>query len=288
MSAVIIDGAKIANELLSILYKKVLLLKEKEIIPSLAIVQVGDNKASNIYIRNKINKAKQIGIDYHLIKMPDTSSENELLHEIDVLNKNDLIHGIIVQMPIPIYINNFKIINAISPDKDVDGFHPVNIGRLVAGGNGLFPCTPSGIMILIKKYIKDLSGKKALVIGRSNIVGRPMSFMLLRENCTVTIAHSYTKNLEDEVRQADIVIAAIGKSKFVKGEFFKKNAMVIDVGINYVDNIITGDVEFEEAKKNVAFISPVPKGVGPMTIACLLKNTIMAACANNNLKYDDL
>jgi len=293
MTAKILDGTKLAAELLLDLKNKVSKLKSQyNLTPTLAIIQVGDNYASNIYINNKIKKCREINIAHQLFKFAQDVSEEEITDQITLLNSDNNIHGIIVQMPLPRKINISNIINLIDPNKDVDGFHPLNIGKLLTGQNAMVPCTPQGCLMLIKTFTKDLTGKKALIIGRSNIVGKPMSYLLLKENCTVTIAHSFSKNIAKESKQADIIVAAIGKSEFITDSFIKKGAIIIDVGINHQLKAgvkkISGDVDFKNITQIAGAISPVPGGVGPMTVACLLKNTVLAACLNINIKLTEI
>ena len=251
-------------------------IKESGLKPGLAVVLVGADPASEVYVRNKDKAAQEVGINARTIKLPAETSEAELLKKVDELNNDKSVHGILVQLPLPKHIDEMKVINAISPDKDVDGFHVINAGRAATGQKALVPCTPLGCSILLKDVLGDLTGLNAVVIGRSNIVGKPMANLLLQENCTVTIAHSKTKNLEEVCRNADILVAAVGRPKMVKGSWVKKGATVIDVGINRTESGLCGDVDFDEASKVAANITPVPGGVGPMTIACLLKNTLEA------------
>ena len=235
---------------------------------------VGEDPASKIYVKNKEKFAKEIGINSEVIRYSENVDEKVVLDKIKELNKNKKVSGILVQLPLPKHINKRKIIETILPSKDVDGFHPVNVGNLSLGYESNIPCTPMGCYLLLKKAEKNLSGKHAVVIGRSNLNGKPMAQLLLKENCTVTITHSKTKNLKAECNRADIIIAAVGKPKLVKSDWVKKGAIVIDVGINKTDSGIIGDVDFEEVSKVAKAITPVPGGVGPMTIACLLNNTI--------------
>ena len=293
----IISGKEIAQKLRDEIKKEILELKKKYgKVPGLAVIQVGDVAASSVYVRAKTKSAKEVGIeiiDHHLDKR---ISENELLEIINKLNNQNNVSGILVQLPLPKNINEQKILDSINPNKDADGFHPLNVGKLSISSNIndelLIPCTPLGCLIMLKSLKIDLKGKHAVVIGRSNIVGKPMAQLLIKESCTVTIAHSKTKNIEDECRRADIIIAAVGKPKIVKKKWVKKNVIVIDVGINRLENNtngkietkLVGDVDFEDVKEKCLAISPVPGGVGPMTIACLLKNTTTAF--KNTFKYD--
>jgi len=282
----IIDGKQAAAELRVALYKEVdTLKKSKGITPSLTVVLVGEDPASQVYVRNKVKQTTEVGMISNEIRMPDTTSQEELLAQLLVLNKDDSVHGILVQLPLPKHIDESVVIAAINPEKDVDGFHAMNSGRLLNGEAGaMVPCTPQGCIILAKQHLgDDLSGKHAVVIGRSNIVGKPVALLLLQENCTVTIAHSRTKNLAEVCQQADILVAAVGRAEFVQAEWVKKGATVIDVGINRIENTETGkaklvgDVDFKAVSEVCGAITPVPGGVGPMTIACLLKNTLEAA-----------
>ena len=277
----IIDGKLIASQLRKKIAEDVIQLKlEKNITPGLAVILVGDHPASKLYVRNKISACKQAGINLFEFYLSSDISEIDLIEKIIMLNQNPDVHGILVQLPLPDHINATNIINTIDPKKDVDGFTPTNLGKLVTQQDCLVPCTPQGCLILIKTIVEDLSGMNALVIGRSNIVGKPMALVLLQENCTVTLAHSYTKNLEELCKNADILVVAVGKGKMIPGAWIKPGAIVIDVGISYDSNSkITGDVEFEQAILTAKAISPVPYGVGPMTITCLLKNTVKASQA---------
>ena len=250
---------------------------DKDITPGLAVVLVGDDPASEVYVRNKNKQAKEVGMHSLEFSLPGSIGEAELLAKVQSLNLNPEVHGILVQLPLPKHINESAVINAIHPDKDVDGFHVINAGKLATGQDGFVPCTPLGCLMLLKDTIGDLSGKHAVIIGRSNIVGKPMAALLLKEHCTVTIAHSKTKDLPSVVKQADIVVAAVGKAEMVKGAWLKPGAIVIDVGINRVSGKLVGDVDFASCQGIAAAITPVPGGVGPMTIACLLENTLKSA-----------
>ncbi len=250
--------------------------------PGLAVVLVGNDPASEVYVRNKVRQSEECGISSHEYKRDASCSEQELLALIASLNANDAVHGILVQLPLPKHINTEVILESILPEKDVDGFHPVNVGRLSSGMEGLVPCTPYGAMALIQSVHPKLDGLNAVVVGRSNIVGKPMAQLLLARNCTVTIAHSRTRDLPAVVRQADILVAAVGQTEFIRGDWIKPGACVIDVGINRVSATdgsarLLGDVAFDEATSVAGAITPVPGGVGPMTIACLLRNTLVAA-----------
>ena len=271
----IIDGKKTAADLRSNLKNEVDNLKKKfNRVPGLTVILIGEYAPSKIYVRNKEKSAVEIGLKSEIIKYPDTVDEKTVLEKISELNKDENVSGILVQLPLPKHINNKKIIDAIDPNKDVDGFHPNNVGNLSSGYESSIPCTPLGCHLLIKKIEPNLNGKKAVVLGRSNLNGKPMTQLLLKENCTVTIAHSKTKNLKEECLKADILVVAVGIPKLVKGDWVKKGSIVIDVGINKTKEGIVGDVDFDEVLKHAKAITPVPGGVGPMTIACLLKNTI--------------
>ena len=271
----IIDGKKTAADLRLNLKNEVDNLKKKfNRVPGLTVILIGEYAPSKIYVRNKEKSAVEIGLKSEIIKYPDTVDEKTVLEKISELNKDENVSGILVQLPLPKHINNKKIIDAIDPNKDVDGFHPNNVGNLSSGYESSIPCTPLGCHLLIKKIEPNLNGKKAVVLGRSNLNGKPMTQLLLKENCTVTIAHSKTKNLKEECLKADILVVAVGIPKLVKGDWIKKGSIVIDVGINKTDEGIVGDVDFDEVSKFAKAITPVPGGVGPMTIACLLKNTI--------------
>ena len=271
----IIDGKKTAADLRSNLKNEVDNLKKKfNKVPGLTVILIGEYAPSKIYVRNKEKSAVEIGLKSEIIKYPDTVDEKTVLEKISELNKDENVSGILVQLPLPKHINNKKIIDAIDPNKDVDGFHPNNVGNLSSGYQSSIPCTPLGCHLLIKKIEPNLNGKKAVVLGRSNLNGKPMTQLLLKENCTVTIAHSKTKNLKEECLKADILVVAVGIPKLVKGDWVKKGSIVIDVGINKTEEGIVGDVDFDEVLKHAKAITPVPGGVGPMTIACLLKNTI--------------
>ena len=271
----IIDGKKEAELLRHEVKKEIDSLKLKNNkVPGLTVILIGDFAPSQIYVKNKEKKAKEVGINSEVVRYPKEVSEQEVLKKIKELNDNNAVSGILVQLPLPSQINKEKIINAINPLKDVDGFHPVNVGNLSSGYHATVPCTPLGCLFLIKKTESNLSGKHAVIIGRANLNGKPMAQLLLKENCTVTIVHSKTKDLKIECLKADILVAAVGVPNLVKGDWVKKDAIVIDVGINKVDDKIVGDVDFDNVKDKVKAITPVPGGVGPMTIACLLKNTL--------------
>ena len=271
----IIDGKKEAQLLRSKVKKDIESIKLKtNKVPSLTVILIGDFAPSQIYVKNKEKYAKEVGINSEIVRYSKEVSEQEVLKKIKELNNKDDVSGILVQLPLPPQINKEKIINAINPTKDVDGFHPINVGNLSSGYKAIVPCTPLGCLFLIKKIEPNLSGKHAVIIGRSNLNGKPMAQLLLKENCTVTIVHSKTKNLKTECLNADILVAAVGVANLVKSDWVKKDVIVIDVGINKVGNKIVGDVEFNTVKEKAKAITPVPGGVGPMTIACLLKNTL--------------
>lgn len=276
--AEILDGKALAKELNSSLKNEVEGLEKNGLVPKLTVILVGNDPASAVYVRNKERASGRIGIKGVVERYDSTLSERDLLRRIDELNRDNENHGILVQLPLPSHINKDKVLLAIDPDKDVDGFHPVNVGKLVTGSKALRPCTPSGIMHLIDSTNIKIEGMNATVVGRSNIVGKPTAIMLLERNATVTITHSKTRDLPGIIKNSDIVIAAIGRAEFIKGSWLKKGAIVIDVGMNKTDNDkLVGDVEFDEAKKVAGYITPVPGGVGPMTIAMLMKNTVTAA-----------
>ena len=272
---ILIDGKKAAAELREELKLEVSQLKSKHNkVPGLTVILIGDLTPSQIYVRNKEKSATEVGLKSDVIRYPNSIDEKTVLQKIEELNKNDTVSGILVQLPLPKHIDKQKVIEAIDPSKDVDGFHPMNVGNLSSGYESSVPCTPLGCYLLIKKIESNLSGKKAVIVGRSNLNGKPMMQLLLKENCTVTITHSKTKDLKFECLEADIIVAAVGIPELVKGDWVKKNCIVIDVGINKTEKGIVGDVDFEEVSKNAKALTPVPGGVGPMTIACLLKNTI--------------
>jgi len=271
----IIDGKKASAVLREELKEKVSKLKSTyNTIPGLTVILVGEDPPSKIYVKNKEKSAVEVGINSEVIHYPDNIEEKVVLDKIKELNKNDKVSGILVQLPLPKHIDKRKVIETIDPSKDVDGFHPVNVGNLSSGYDSTIPCTPLGCYLLIKNTEKNLNGKHAVIIGRSNLNGKPMTQLLLKENCTVTITHSKTKDLKAECKRADIIVAAVGKPKLVKADWVKKDAIVIDVGINKTDSGLVGDVDFDEVSKIAKAITPVPGGVGPMTIACLLSNTV--------------
>ena len=271
----IIDGKKIAADLRTDLKKKIEELKSTyNAIPGLTVILVGEDPPSKIYVRNKEKSAIEVGINSEVIRYPDNVEEKVVLNKIKELNKNAGVSGILVQLPLPKHIDKRKVIEIIDPKKDVDGLHPVNVGNLASGYDSIIPCTPLGCYLLIKNTEKNLNGKHVVIIGRSNLNGKPMTQLLLKENCTVTITHSKTKDLKAECKRADIIVAAVGRAKLVKADWVKKDAIVIDVGINKTDSGLVGDVDFNEVSKVAKAITPVPGGVGPMTIACLLSNTV--------------
>ena len=271
----ILDGKKEAALLRAEIKKEILEIKKKtDKSPSLSVILIGDFAPSQIYVKNKEKNSKEVGITSEVIKYSKEVKESEILEKIEELNNNDNVSGILVQLPLPTHINKEKIINTIKPSKDVDGFHPINVGNLSLGYKSIIPCTPLGCLLLIKNVEKNLIGKHAVIIGRSNLNGKPMAQLLLNENCTVSIVHSKTKDLKLECQKADILVVAVGVANLVKGDWVKKDSIIIDVGINKVADKIVGDVDFEQVKDKVKAITPVPGGVGPMTIACLLKNTL--------------
>jgi methylenetetrahydrofolate dehydrogenase (NADP+)/methenyltetrahydrofolate cyclohydrolase len=289
MSAEIIDGKAFAADLRNRIAERVAALKaERGITPGLAVVLVGDDPASQVYVRSKGRQTVEAGMHSEEHRFDAATSETELLTLIDRLNADPQIHGILVQLPLPGHIDEARVTNAVSPEKDVDGFHVINIGRLATGQPALVPCTPLGCLMLLRDRLGDLAGLDAVVIGRSNIVGKPMAQLLLRESCTVTVAHSRTRDLPALAARADILVAAVGRPGMVKGDWVKPGATVIDVGINRVPGpegtaILVGDVDFAAAAEVAGAITPVPGGVGPMTIACLLANTLTACCRINGL-----
>ena len=278
----IIDGKLISTMIKDELKEEVALLKTQGIHPGLAVILVGDNSASQVYVGNKKKACEYVGIKSFSYELPIETPEADLLGLIDTLNRDDQVHGVLVQLPLPKHMDEQKVIMRISPAKDVDGFHPQSVGALSIGLPGFVSCTPAGIIELLKRSHVDIVGKNCVVVGRSNIVGKPVSLLLLREHGTVTICHSRTNNLTDILQQADIVVAAVGIPKFIKGEQLKADAVVIDVGMNRDENgKLCGDVDFDSAKDHVAAITPVPGGVGPMTIAMLMKNCVLAAKSNH-------
>ena len=296
MATSIIDGKDYASRLRGKLKIAVNDLKDKyNITPGLAVVLVGNDPASEIYVRNKGIQTKEAGMNSFEYRLPESTSEDDLLAKVEQLNADKSVNGILVQFPVPKHMEQQKIIERILPSKDVDGLHPVNSGYLASGLKGLVPCTPKGASLLIKDSLPSLSGLHAVIVGRSNLVGKPIAQLLLKENCTVTICHSRTKNLKEVCLSADILVAAVGIPEMVKGDWVKDGAVVIDVGINRLPapekgegkTKLVGDVDFDEAGKKSSAITPVPGGVGPMTIACLLLNTLVATCSQNNIDFSD-
>ncbi len=289
----IIDGKAFSANLRGEIARRVAIIKEQHsVTPGLAVVLVGEDPASQVYVRSKGKQTQEAGMNSYEHKLSAETSQEDLLKLIDQLNNDPDVHGILVQLPLPDHIDEESVINSVSVDKDVDGFHLSNVGRLSIGAKGIVPCTPLGSMMMLKDQLGDLSGKKAIVVGRSNIVGKPMAALLLKESCTVTIAHSRTQDLPGECRQADIVIAAVGRPEMVKGDWIKPGATVIDVGINRIEKDdgstkLVGDVEFASASEVAGAITPVPGGVGPMTIACLLHNTLQQACRLNGIEVPE-
>ena len=297
-AARIIDGRAVAAEITGRVAAETAALKARSsIVPGLAVVLVGDDPASRIYVGSKGRKAEELGFHSVQHTLPSDVPEADVLAVVESLNVDPAINGILVQLPLPGQINTAKVIEAVRPDKDVDGFHPINVGRLVTGsGAALVPCTPAGCLVLIRSVVESLSGLDAVVVGRSNIVGKPMAQLLIRESCTVTVAHSRTQNLSDVVRRADIVVAAVGRPEMIRGDWIKPGATVIDVGMNRIPapekgegkTRLVGDVAFTEASRVAGAMTPVPGGVGPMTIAMLMANTLVAACRQHQLPPPDL
>jgi methylenetetrahydrofolate dehydrogenase (NADP+)/methenyltetrahydrofolate cyclohydrolase len=282
MTFTLLDGKATAHTITTALAKDVMALRARGITAGLAVVLVGDNPASHIYVRNKVKQCAAVGIASFEHRLPATVSEADLLHLIAQLNNDTTVHGILVQLPLPAHIDGQKVLHAINPAKDVDGFHPMNVGKLLLGEDTFVPCTPQGCLILLQQVYPDLSGKHAVVIGRSSIVGKPMAMLLLNQSCTVSIGHSRTKDLPALCRTADIMVAAVGVPNLVQADWVKDGAVVIDVGINRLaDGRLCGDVDFAAVSPKTKAITPVPGGVGPMTIACLLKNTVKAALDNS-------
>ena len=295
MSAILIDGKAFAERLVGSVGVAVEELSNTHSFkPGLAVVLVGENPASEVYVKNKVRQTNNSGMVSIEHRLPEETSEEDLLSLVKDLNEDEKIDGILVQLPLPDHINENSIINSISPSKDVDGFSIPNVGLLSTSGKGLIPCTPLGCLLLLKDQLGDLTGKNAVIIGRSNIVGKPMAQLLIKESCTVTIAHSKTKDLVNVCRNADILVAAVGRPHFVKDDWVKDGAVVIDVGINRLPpegdkkGRLVGDVDFENVSKIASAITPVPGGVGPMTIACLLRNTVTAACKRRNIDEPEM
>lgn len=278
MAAIIIDGKEIAKKTKSEIVDQVQEMKTQGITPGLAVILVGDNQASRTYVNSKQKTARELGMHNVLIEYPESITEQELLAKIDELNKDEDIHGILVQLPLPGHINETHLIEAISPEKDVDGFHPINIGRMMTGQDAFLPCTPFGVMVMMNEMGIDLAGKHVVVVGRSNIVGKPAGQLFLNKNATVTYCHSKTKDLKEHTRQADVVVAAVGKAGLITSDHIKAGAVVIDVGMNRdEEGKLCGDVAYAEVKEKAGYITPVPGGVGPMTIAMLMYNTLKSA-----------
>ncbi len=287
ITAKLIDGKAFAADLRSRIAAQVTAMKARGITPGLAVVLVGEDPASQVYVRSKGKMTHEVGMTSWEHRLPAETSQTDLLALIARLNADPAVNGILVQLPLPRHMDEAAVIDAINPAKDVDGFHILNVGRLATGQKAMVPCTPLGCLMLLRDHLGSLSGKNALVIGRSNIVGKPMAQLLLRDSATVTVAHSRTANLPDLCRQADIVVAAVGRANFVGGDWIKRGATVIDVGINRTDDGLVGDVDFDAASQVAGAITPVPGGVGPMTIACLLANTLTATARANGLADPD-
>ena len=284
MAAQIIDGKKIAAETRAEIAAAVVEQKAAGVTPGLAVIIVGENPASQVYVRNKHKACGEVGMYSEVIEMPGDTTEETLLAKIAELNEDTKIDGILVQLPLPKHIDEEKVINAIRPDKDVDAFHPVNTGKIMIGNPDFLPCTPAGVMVMLKKTGIDITGKNCVVVGRSNIVGKPMAMLLLGANGTVTVCHSKTKDLAVVTREADILVVAIGRADFITGDMVKEGAVVIDVGMNRrADGKLTGDVDFASAAERASYITPVPGGVGPMTITMLLQNTLTASKLHHGL-----
>ena len=284
MAAMLIDGKKIAAETRAEIAEAVAAQKAAGVTPGLAVIIVGENPASQVYVRNKHKACGEVGMYSEVIEMPGDTTQETLLAKIAELNGDDKIDGILVQLPLPKHIDEEKVINAIRPDKDVDAFHPVNTGKIMIGNPDFLPCTPAGVMVMLKKTGIDITGKNCVVVGRSNIVGKPMAMLLLGANGTVTVCHSKTRDLASVTREADILVVAIGRADFITGDMVKEGAVVIDVGMNRrEDGKLTGDVDFASASERASYITPVPGGVGPMTITMLLQNTLTASKLHHNL-----
>ena len=285
MSAILIDGTKISRTVRKEIASQVDGLKAKGIVPGLAVILVGDNQASRTYVANKEKTCKELGMHSVLLELPETTSQQELLLNIQELNNDPSIHGILVQLPLPGHIDEKEVIEAISPSKDVDGFHPVNIGKMMTGQDTFYPCTPYGVMVMLEHIGCDPAGKHAVIVGRSNIVGKPAGQLLLNKNATVTYCHSRTRDMARYTREADILVVAVGKRNVITGEHVKPGAVVIDVGMNRNDEgKLCGDVAFDEVKEIASYITPVPGGVGPMTITMLMHNTVRAAMMIHGVK----
>ncbi|MGP6146295.1 bifunctional methylenetetrahydrofolate dehydrogenase/methenyltetrahydrofolate cyclohydrolase FolD [Jeotgalibaca sp. A122] len=275
METKILDGKKLAQQMQADMKNRVDRLREQGKIPGLTVILVGEDKASQVYVRNKEKQANTVGIKSEVIRLPESIGEQELLDQIELLNRDETVHGILVQLPLPKHIDEQKVLRTIHYSKDVDGFHPMNMGNFLLGNDSTLPCTPYGIMKLLEAYDISIEGKNALIIGRSNIVGKPMALMLMQKNATITIAHSRTENLKELAQQADILVAAIGRGHMITGEFIKPGAVVVDVGMNRsAEGKLIGDVDTDSVKGIASFVTPVPGGVGPMTITMLLDQTI--------------
>lgn len=291
MTAKIIDGKLLATKVKAQVSIAVSELNKKNIFPGLATIIVGNDAASSIYVKNKGKSAKEVGIESFQYELPENVLEKDLLELINKLNLNNAVDGILVQLPLPIHINSNQVIDSIDPSKDVDGFNVLNAGKTFIGRDSVIPCTPLGCLLMLRSINIELRGKNAVIIGRSNIVGKPMAQLLLNEDCTVTIVHSKTNNINKIVKKADIIIAAVGIANLVKESWVKKGAIVIDVGINRIQvedkNKLVGDINFDEVKDIASYITPVPGGVGPMTIACLLMNTVFQSAKRNSISIPD-
>ncbi|RFU65653.1 bifunctional methylenetetrahydrofolate dehydrogenase/methenyltetrahydrofolate cyclohydrolase FolD [Peribacillus glennii] len=289
MTAKLIDGKEIAKAIRKEIAEEVEMLSQKDIVPGLAVVLVGDNQASRTYVSNKQKACRELGMHSVLIELPESVSHQQLVEKINELNTDAAIHGILVQLPLPRHIDEKEIIESISPEKDVDGFHPINVGRMMTGQDAFLPCTPYGILEMLKFIGYSLEGKHAVVVGRSNIVGKPVGQLLLNENATVTYCHSRTDNLAEHAKKADVLIVAVGKRDTIGREHVKDGAVVIDVGMNRNDEgKLCGDVSFEEVRESASYITPVPGGVGPMTITMLMKNTVKSAKKAHNNELETL
>lgn len=287
MTATVIDGKAFAASLRERIGMQTAAMVRQGITPGLAVVLIGEDPASQVYVRSKGKMTREVGMNSFEHRLPADTAEAELLALIEKLNSDPAVNGILVQLPLPAHMNEAAVINAILPEKDVDGFHILNVGRLATGQKSMVPCTPLGCLMLLRDQLGELSGKNAVVIGRSNIVGKPMAQLLLRDSATVTIAHSRTENLPELCRHADIIVAAVGRPHFVRGDWIKTGATIVDVGINRTDDGLIGDVDFAAASQVAGAITPVPGGVGPMTIACLLANTLTATARANGLPDPD-
>jgi methylenetetrahydrofolate dehydrogenase (NADP+)/methenyltetrahydrofolate cyclohydrolase len=285
-----ITAKELAEQTIQSLSHKIFILENHfKIVPGLAVIKVGNDAASEIYVNNKVKTSKEIGINSFKIEIPENTSETTLIKKIQMLNHDPKVHGILVQLPLPNGLNSSKILQEIDPMKDVDGLHPLNVGKLSMGSDGLFACTPLGCITLLKILIDDFQGLNAVVVGRSNLVGKPMAQLLLKENCTVTICHSRTKNLQEHTSRADILVVAVGKANFITRKFVKKGAIVLDVGINRLaEGKLCGDVDYNDVKDKAGFITPVPGGIGRMTIASLMLNTVKAVCAQKEINFETL